>query len=411
MTAPGSPDRRRAREPADPRDPLRRIADFAAQVTGLAHACLIFVDGPAVRMLAATEEKRPAFLARLDERVARSGEPAVIGDLSRPDPTFAEQLGSRERTGSYLAVPLRDSAGEPIGTLSVNDSGPRILHDRHRRLLRDLGAIAADQLDLMRRADALDDDHHAGAELAEAIAAGEIVPWYQPMIDLRTETVIGVEALARRTLPGGGVIGPHAFIPIAEQTDLIIELDLAVIRHALADLRALQAIRPGLRMSLNLSGRHLDHDDWADVIRQATDDAGVLAPTVLLELTETARPTDLESGRAMMARVRSLGFEIWFDDFGTGWSALQDLLQLPVDGIKLDRSFAADLGSHADDAIIRALISAAAELGLKVTIEGIETAEQLAQAKALGCDHAQGFYWSPALPLEELVQLLRGTAS
>lgn len=376
---------------------MRRIVEFAADVTGLAHGAIVFVDGPARRLLAGTDVDRPTLLEQLDEQVANTGQPLLLGDL-----TSAGDGGG----GAYLGVPLRDPAGDVIGALSVNDPAPRILHDRHLRLMRDLSAIAGDQLDLIRRADALEEDHDAEIGLKAAIAAGEIVPWYQPIIDLRTERLIGVEALARRRLGSGRTVGADTFIPLAERTDLIVELDLSIIRQALADLGRWHRIDPQLRVSLNLSGRHLDHDDWAEVIKTAAQDAGVSAERIDLELTETARPTDMESGRAMVQRVRELGFLIWFDDFGTGWSALQDLLELPVDGIKIDRSFAASLGTASDGAIVRALVGAAAELGLKVTIEGVETPDQARLAREYGCDHGQGWLWSPAVPADELESIL-----
>ncbi|MBA8796092.1 EAL domain-containing protein (putative c-di-GMP-specific phosphodiesterase class I) [Friedmanniella endophytica] len=405
-------------------DPLHRITDLAVQITGLSTAVLVFVDGPAGRVLAASGDDRPPRLHALDAWVAGHGRPVLAGDLTALDRTAPEvatalehagpatgepMTGRSDLSGAYLGVPVRDSAGLPIGVLAVSDGQPRVLRDRHLRLVRDLAAITGDQLDLLRRADALEDDHRAGAELAAAIRGGEIVPWYQPMLDLATGRVIGVEALARRRMPSGAVVGPQTFIPLAERTDQIVDLDLAVIRRALTDLAVLQEGYPGLRMSLNLSGRQLDRRDWAEQVLALTRAAGVAPETVELELTETARPADPASGAATMQWVRDQGFEIWFDDFGTGWSALQDLMQLPVDGIKLDRSFADELGSHADDAIIRALIAAARELGLQVTIEGIETAEQAELARALGCDHAQGYLWSPAVPVEDLVAMLAST--
>lgn len=400
----------------DRRDPLRRIAEFAADVTGLAHGAITFVDGPASRLLAGTEADRSVVHDRLDDVVARTGAPLILGDLSeavRADVRVGALAGvdlvglDHELQGAYLGVPLRDPSGAVLGALSVNDPAPRILHDRHARLMRDLSSIAGDQLDLIRRAEALDDEHDAELALIAAIAAGEILPWYQPIIDLRTERVIGVEALARHRLSSGETLGADSFIPIAERTDLIVQLDLAIIRQALADLGRWHQIDPALRVSLNLSGRHLDHDDWAEVIKTAAQEAGVSADRIDLELTETARPTDMESGRAMVKRVRELGFLIWFDDFGTGWSALQDLLELPVDGIKIDRSFAAVLGNAGEDAIVRALVGGAGELGLKVTIEGVETEEQARLARELGCDHAQGWLWSPAVPADELEALLQ----
>jgi EAL domain-containing protein (putative c-di-GMP-specific phosphodiesterase class I) len=244
------------------------------------------------------------------------------------------------------------------------------------------------------------------AELARAIDAGEIVPWYQPIVDLGNGDVIGLEALARWEHPSGDVAGPTAFVPLAERSDLIIKLDHAVMSRALADLAGWRSRYPELRVSMNLSGRHLDHEAWVETMRQAVGVANVPPSAVDLELTETARPSDLAASEVMMIRIRALGFRIWFDDFGTGWFQLQDAVRLPLDGLKIDRSFTDTLGS-VDDAAIRALIQVATELGLKITIEGITTAEQAALAHTLGCDYGQGFLFSPAVPAVEVPALLR----
>jgi EAL domain-containing protein (putative c-di-GMP-specific phosphodiesterase class I) len=244
------------------------------------------------------------------------------------------------------------------------------------------------------------------AELARAIDAGEIVPWYQPIVDLGTGAVIGLEALARWEHPSGDVGGPATFISVAERTDLIIELDHAVMSRALADLAGWRGQHPTLRVSVNLSGRHLDQDGWVDTMRQAVRVAKLPPSAVDLELTETARPSDLAVSEVMMVRIRALGFRIWFDDFGTGWFERQDAVRLPLDGLKIDRSFTDGLGS-VDDSAIRALIRLAVDLGLKITIEGITTAHQAVLARTLGCDYGQGFLFSPAVPATRVPALLR----
>jgi EAL domain-containing protein (putative c-di-GMP-specific phosphodiesterase class I) len=244
------------------------------------------------------------------------------------------------------------------------------------------------------------------AELARAIGAGEIVPWYQPIVDLDSGDVIGLEALARWEHPSGGVGGSATFVPLAERTDLIIELDHAVMSCALADLAGWRGQYPALRVSVNLSGRQLDHVSWVETMRQAVGVAHVPPSAVDLELTETTRPSDLAASELMMIRIRALGFRIWFDDFGTGWFQQQDVVRLPLDGLKIDRSFTDRLGS-VDDSAIRALIQVATGLGLKITIEGITTAHQVALARTMGCHYGQGFLFSPAVPAAEVPALLR----
>ena len=151
-------------------------------------------------------------------------------------------------------------------------------------------------------------------------------------------------------------------------------------------------------MSVNLSGRHLDQDDWVTGIGHLAATSGVSPSTVQLEITETARPAHSVAGADRMQLARSLGFSLWLDDFGSGWSGLRDLLRLSVDGIKLDQSFAAALGTNVGNVIVRALTTAAIELGLKVTVEGIETSAQAALAREFDCHYGQGFFWSRPVP-------------
>jgi EAL domain-containing protein (putative c-di-GMP-specific phosphodiesterase class I) len=142
-----------------------------------------------------------------------------------------------------------------------------------------------------------------------------------------------------------------------------------------------------------------------DVVRQIVRNARVSPANIDLELTESARPTEHDAGRRMIEAIRAQGFRVWFDDFGSGWSALQDLVLFPVDGVKIDRSFAAELGTRADT-VIRAVTTAAHELGLKVTMEGIESSEQAVLARDLGCHYGQGFLWSAPVPAKSLPKLL-----
>jgi EAL domain-containing protein (putative c-di-GMP-specific phosphodiesterase class I) len=242
--------------------------------------------------------------------------------------------------------------------------------------------------------------------IAQAITADEIVPWYQPIVDLSTGAVVGVEALARWVRPGHAVEPTAAFIDVAERSDLIIEVDRAVMQQAFADLAAWSTAWPHLRLSLNLSGRQLDRDDWLDALQEAAATAGVAPARISLELTETLRPARLDKGIDLLRSARAAGFEVWLDDFGTGWASLYDLVHLPASGLKVDKCFSDDLGQPAVDAIVRAMAGAADELGLHLIIEGIATPEQARHARALGCHYAQGFLWSPAVPATDLPALL-----
>lgn len=307
-------------------------------------------------------------------------------------------------SGAYVGVPIW-VGGEVGGVLRLTDPEPRSVTVRQIRLLVEFGQLAS----LYLRRDpqeAVAELDRAALEIARAVREGEIVPWFQPIVELRNETVIGVEALARWRRPDGGFEQPSSFIPVAERTGLIVDLDLAVMRQAFAELARWQQVRPDFRLSVNLSGRHLDREHWLDQLLATTHELGVGPGTVDLELTETARPTDVERGWLQIDEIRSRGYAVWFDDFGAGYYDLQDLVRLSVDGIKIDRSFADQLDRPINDAVVRALTSAAAQVGLKVTIEGIETARQAEIARDLGCDFAQGFYWSRPVPAEDVRQWL-----
>jgi EAL domain-containing protein (putative c-di-GMP-specific phosphodiesterase class I) len=242
--------------------------------------------------------------------------------------------------------------------------------------------------------------------IAQAITANEIVPWYQPIVDLATSRVVAVEALARWVRPGQAAEPTAAFIEVAERTDLIIDVDRAIMHRACADLASWSGLRPDLRLSLNLSGRQMDRDDWLDALQEAAIATGVAPARISVELTETVRPTRGDAGGDLLRLARAAGFEVWLDDFGTGWASLYDLVHLPLSGLKVDKCFADDLGRPAVDAIVRAMGGAAKELGLYLIIEGITTSAQARHAHALGCHYGQGFLWSPAVPAADLPALL-----
>ncbi len=231
------------------------------------------------------------------------------------------------------------------------------------------------------------------AEVAGAIAAGEIRPIYMNLVDLATDRVLACEALARWYRPSGAVVPPDAFIPVAESAGIIRDLDLAVAGRALTDLAAWHRTDPELRVTVNLSGHHFVDDHSIDRLVGLADAAGVEPTSVILELTETVRPDDVDRAVGVARRLRDLGFSLWLDDFGSGYAGLSDLLRLPVDGIKIDRPFAAGLGTPTADAVVETMAGLADRLGLAVTIEGIEERHQADRAYALGCRIGQGFLW------------------
>ena len=246
-------------------------------------------------------------------------------------------------------------------------------------------------------------------ELRQALAANELHLEYQPIIDLATGRIVDLEALLRWDHPSGRDVGPTEFIPVAEESGLIVPLGRFVLRRALADLRALEdALGPIRRpiMSVNLSARQLGDPGLVDGVRAALADTGVAGGSLRLEITETAMLVGLDNATETIAALRSLGASVVIDDFGTGYSALDYLKRFVVDGVKIDRSFTAGLCRLGpDEAIITASIAFAHALGLEVTAEGIETQDQLDRLFELGCDRGQGYLIGRPTRIENVVAL------
>ena len=340
--------------------------------------------------------------------VVSSGQELAVDDIAG-DPRFAELATVRQgRIGSYIGVPLRGRESVVVGTLCVVDHHPRELTADEVEQLAAFATVVEDQLELLRRLDEHGvETSTAVAELADAIARRQIEPYFQPIIDLGSGLVKGFEALARWPHPSGRPRPPSSFLPLAEDTDLIVDLDLLVISQAAEQLCRWQRRRPDLRLSVNLSSRHFDVAGSPAAIAAAI---GAAAPgSVDLEITETAR-LDGRGAVGVVNQLRDLGFAVWLDDFGTGWSALEHLLRLPVTGIKIDRAVTIALGSTLGNTLTSAIAGLARELSLLTVIEGIETSRQAGLAAELGCDYGQGYLWSPPVPADAVAELLRGPA-
>jgi diguanylate cyclase (GGDEF)-like protein len=240
--------------------------------------------------------------------------------------------------------------------------------------------------------------------LREALDAGALAVHYQPQIDLASGRLVGVEALAR-----WDVAAPDEFIAVAEETGLIGPLGLWVLQTACRDLASWHArgLQP-LTCTVNVSTRQLEDPDFGDRAAASIASAGLQPSDVCLELTEGAL---MGAGRTALDALRALkrlGVYIGIDDFGTGHSSLARLRSLPVEVLKVDRSFVDGLGTEPEDsAVVAAVLSLAHALGLHVIAEGVETPLQANQLVALGCPVAQGFLWSPAVPAERVPELAR----
>ncbi|QJR16872.1 sensor domain-containing phosphodiesterase [Usitatibacter palustris] len=240
-----------------------------------------------------------------------------------------------------------------------------------------------------------------------ALRRGELVVHYQPRMKVATGELAGVEALIRWQHPRRGLLPPNRFIEVAEESGLIVPIGEWVIENACKQVRQWQlAAKKDLQLSVNVSiGQVIDGDRLFAAVQRALALSGIDPATLELELTESLLMQNIDEKVALLNRLGKLGVGLAIDDFGTGYSSLSYLKALPVDSIKIDSSFVRDI--HADpndEAIIRAILAMAHSMGLRVVAEGVETPEQLAALRELGCDEYQGFLTSAALPAEEFEQ-------
>jgi predicted signal transduction protein with EAL and GGDEF domain len=233
--------------------------------------------------------------------------------------------------------------------------------------------------------------------LRRALQEDEFVLHYQPKVDIVSGEVVALEALIRWKHPIRGLVGPAAFIPIAEETGLIGAIGEWVLETACAQARAWQdAGLVPVRIAVNLSAKQFRQTHLVEFVQAVLHASGLQPRYLVLELTETTLMSQPDESVRILQTLRRMGVSIALDDFGTGYSSLAYLKRLPLDIIKIDRSFITDLGRTREDAaIVQAVISLAHSLHLTVIAEGVETREQLERLTALGCDHFQGYYFSP----------------
>jgi predicted signal transduction protein with EAL and GGDEF domain len=247
--------------------------------------------------------------------------------------------------------------------------------------------------------------------LRHALDAGQLRLHYQPIVSLDGGAMHSVEALVRWQHPERGLVPPGEFIPIAEESSLILQIGEWTLREACeqaARWRARFGDEAPLPVSVNVSARQLTQAELPEIIRQVLADTGLDAGDLAIEVTETALIEDSNVPAATLRELRALGVKILLDDFGTGYSSLSHLQRFPIDALKIDRSFVMHLGTGEDNsAIVCAIAAMAHALDLEVVAEGVETAEQAAEALALGCGSAQGYYFARPAPPKVIESLIR----
>ncbi|MCP1726836.1 diguanylate cyclase (GGDEF)-like protein/PAS domain S-box-containing protein [Natronospira proteinivora] len=249
---------------------------------------------------------------------------------------------------------------------------------------------------------------HLRHELVQGIQEGQLLLHFQPRVDLRSRRVCGMEALVRWQHPERGLLMPGMFLPLAERSDLICLIDHWVLETARKEMLPLAEFMGSIRIAVNLSARdlydseHLDH--LLSILKQNFSHGGVLLE---LEITESTLMQDVDAAIAQLHRIKQVipGVRIAIDDFGSGYSSLNYLRRLPIDILKIDQSFIRDLGGEnpSAEAIIRSIIELARNLGMRVVAEGIETESEALLVQGLGCDEAQGYFYSQPVPMDELI--------
>ena len=246
------------------------------------------------------------------------------------------------------------------------------------------------------------------AELHRALDADQFFLEYQPVVSTATEDIVAVEALVRWRHPERGVVPPLDFIPVAEESGLLIPMGAWILSEACRQGRAWQRrFGTPLRMSVNISARQLHDETLVDTVRRTLRATGFDPRSLELEITETAAMRDARHTAQILGALRAMGVRVALDDFGTGYSSLSHLVRLPISTVKIDRSFVRDLLTVPEHAAVAAsVIALGHRLGLTVVAEGVETIGERSVLRDEGCDAIQGFLYSRPLPAEECAALL-----
>jgi diguanylate cyclase (GGDEF)-like protein len=326
-------------------------------------------------------------------------------------------MGLARRVLAEVSRPILLTEGEVFVTTSIGialsghdaETPQTLVRDADTAMYRakDAGRARADFFDERVRARTL--EHlHTGNALHRALARGEFEVRYQPILDLETGRVVRFEALLRWNHPERGLLSPIEFIGLAEETGLIVPIGAWVLDTACAQAaRWCEQTLDGtpLGISVNLSPRQLSEPSLPGEVERTLERSGLDPDLLWLEITETALMHDTESAASALRVLRGQGIHLAVDDFGTGYSSLTHLKGFPIEALKIDQSFVKGLGRDAEDtAIVTAVVSLAHALGLGATAEGVETPEQLASLRTLGCDHAQGHLFSEPQSAADLTE-------
>jgi EAL domain-containing protein (putative c-di-GMP-specific phosphodiesterase class I) len=327
--------------------------------------------------------------------------------------------------GFFASVPVRSFDGKILGTLSIFAREARLgLAPDELHMLESLANMAASQLELRRLRKSLTGNgsprlHDAGAsaiwpssnDLRRALDQHQFVLYYQPEVELSTRKIVGLEALIRWAHPERGLVPPLDFIPLAEESGLILPIGDWGLEEACKQIQSwcLEDSRhASLRVGVNLSARQFSREGLADHVRALLLQFGLSSRQLGLEMTESSLTPNIRTAMEVLGSLRRLGVSLLLDDFGTGYSSLNHLHSFPFDVLKIDRSFVVRM-TEGDQPlqIVRTIIELARVLGLDVVAEGIETREQYRLLRQLGCRFGQGYLFARPMSAEAVTQLLR----
>ena len=351
--------------------------------------------------------------------IAKLGEGEIIGEMTMIDeaPRSATVIATEDTEciviqRSRFITPLTSADPMMNLILRVVLTRFRMAQNRYSGLSEETGASGS-ALDEIRSLafKRINDERN----LMRGLEANEFEMHYQPIISFDTGLIAGAEALMRWRKPDGGYVSPGHFIPLAENTGLIVELGRFALQTSLADHRrfveVFQAKHPDADMpfmSTNVSGLQLSNLEEIDLIGEIVNASGVDLSQVKLEITETLMVENPDHAAEALRRLKALGVSIAIDDFGTGYSSLSYLHTFPLDTLKIDRSFVNSMedGDHSRR-IVHSIIRLAQALDMRIVAEGIETAEQGATLKLLGCQYAQGYFYAKPQPADTLIELIK----
>lgn len=369
------------------------------------------------QVLLAVAERLPSVLRAGDTLARLSGDEFVVVCEDVDDGLDATEMA--QRVLDELAKPFQVAGSEAYVSGSVgvavsgglNTDAETLLADADMAMYRakERGRGVYEVFDTSLRSRVIERLTIERA-LRRGIEADELLAHYQPLVDVETGRVTGVEALVRWQHPERGLLAPGAFVPMAEDTALVGRISEWMLRESCRQMQAwrLEGVAGPDRVGVNLSVRDLEHGGLVDTIAGILDHVGLPPACLLLEITESAAMHDAQTVISSLWELRELGVRIAIDDFGTGFSSLDRLRRMPVESLKIDRSFIADMGvSSGGVALVAAIIAMSHSLGLKVVAEGVEKAEQLHELRRLGCDEVQGYLLGRPAPAAELDHVLR----